>query len=67
LQAARTLAAGKEPLLHTAIYYCQQAAEKAINGWPKSQYKPFPKTHDIEDLVAHAAVVEIDTADVVSV
>lgn len=26
LQAARTLAAGKEPLLDTAIYHCQQAA-----------------------------------------
>ena len=74
------LAAGKEPLLDTAIYHCQQAAEKAIKGWLQSQDKPFPKTHDIEDLVAQAeklygdfkqiakaAAVELDTADVVSV
>ncbi len=67
LQAARTLAAGKEPLLHTAIYYCQQTAEKAIKGWPQSHDKPFPKTHDIGYWVAQAAVVEIDTADVVPV
>lgn len=80
LQVARTLAEEKEPLLDTAIYHCQQAAEKAIKGWLRSQDKPFPKTHDIEDLVAHAAklhgdfkqfakaaVVEIDTADVASV
>lgn len=48
LQAARTLAAGKEPLLDTAIYHCQQAAEKAVKGWLQSQDNPFPKTHDIE-------------------
>ena len=59
------------------IYHCQQAAEKAIKGWLQSQDKPFPKTHDIEELVApaakvhgdfkqfaKAAVAEIDTADV---
>ena len=55
LQAARTLAAGKEPLLDMAIYHCQQAAEKAVKGWLQSQDNPFPKTHDIEDLVAQAA------------
>lgn len=80
LQAARTLAAGKETLFDTAIHHCQQVAEKAIKGWLRSQDMPFPKTHDIEELVAQAvkvhgdvtqfakvAVVEIDTADVVLV
>ena len=60
LQAARTLAAGKEPLLDTAIYHCQQAAEKAVKGWLQSQDNPFPKTHDIEDLVAQAAKLHGD-------
>lgn len=60
LQAARTLSAGKEPLLDTAIYHCQQAAEKAVKGWLQSQDNPFPKTHDIEDLVAQAAKVHGD-------
>ena len=60
LQAARTLAAGKEPLLDTAIYHCQQAAEKAVKGWLQSQDNPFPKTHDIEELVAHAAKLHGD-------
>ena len=55
LQAARILAAGENPLLDTAIYHCQQAAEKAAKGWLQSQDDPFPKTHDIEDLVAQAA------------
>jgi HEPN domain-containing protein len=55
LQAARTLEAGKEPLLDMAIYHCQQAAEKAVKGWLQSQDDPFPKTHDIKDLVAQAA------------
>lgn len=60
LQAARTLAAGEEPLLDTAIYHCQQAAEKAVKGWLQSQDDPFPKTHDIEDLVAQAAKLHRD-------
>lgn len=55
LQAARILAATAEPLLDTAIYHCQQAAEKAVKGWLQSQDDPFPKTHDIEDLAARAA------------
>lgn len=55
LAAARVLAAAEEPLLDAAIYHCQQAAEKAVKGWLQSQDDPFPKTHDIEDLVDQAA------------
>lgn len=60
LRAARTLAAGEEPLLDTAIYHCQQAAEKAVKGWLQSQDDPFPKTHDIEELVVQAAKLHGD-------
>ena len=60
LQAARTLAAGEEPLLDAAIYHCQQAREEAVKGWLQSQDDPFPKTHDIEDLVAQAAKLHGD-------
>lgn len=32
LAAARKLATGPDPYLDTAVYHCQQAAEKAIKG-----------------------------------
>ena len=49
-----------EPLLDTAIYHCQQAAEKVIKGWLQSQDDPFPKTHDVEVLAAQAAKLHGD-------
>ncbi len=58
LGAARALAAMEEPLLDVAIYHCQQAAEKAVKGWLQSQDRPFPKTHDVEDLVGEAAKLD---------
>ena len=60
LQAALTLAATTEPLLDTAIYHCQQAAEKAIKGWLQLHDDPFPKTHDIEGLAAQASKLNGD-------
>ena len=33
LDSAERLAAGTDPYLDTAIYHCQQAAEKALKGW----------------------------------
>ena len=60
LQAARILAAADEPVLDTAIYHCQQAAEKAVKAWLQSRDDPFPKTHDIEELVEQAAKLDPD-------
>lgn len=54
LQAAHLLATADNPLLDTAIYHCQQAAEKAVKAWLQSKDDPFPKTHDIEELVEQA-------------
>jgi len=58
LAAARALAALSDPLLDSAIYRCQQAAEKALKGWLQVQDDPFPKTHDLEQLVRQAALVQ---------
>lgn len=33
LASARVLAASDPPLLDTAMYHCQQAAEKAVKGY----------------------------------
>jgi HEPN domain-containing protein len=58
LAAARALAALSEPLLDSAIYHCQQAAEKSLKGWLQTQDDPFPKTHDLEQLMRQAALLE---------
>ena len=56
LRSARALSSLADPLLDTAIYHCQQAAEKSIKAWLQGRDEPFPKTHDISDLVEQAAV-----------
>ena len=43
-----------------ALFFCQQAAEKAVKAWLQSKDDPFPKTHDIEDLVEQAAKLNPD-------
>ena len=60
LRSARVLASSKSPLLDTAIYHCQQAAEKSLKAWLQSKDASFPKTHDIEDLVKRASVINLD-------
>jgi HEPN domain-containing protein len=55
LLSARLLASAQDPLLDTAIYHCQQAAEKSLKAWLQSKDEPFPRTHDIEDLVEQAS------------
>ena len=39
LAAAEKLSGGDEPLLDTAIYHCQQAAEKALKGFMTNALK----------------------------
>lgn len=58
LLSARQLAAAETPLLDTAAYHCQQAAEKAIKGFLLYHDTRFTKTHDIEVLVTQAMDVE---------
>lgn len=60
LRSSRALAGLDDPLLDTAIYHCQQAAEKSVKAWLQSNDDPFPKTHDIEDLVERASGIDPD-------
>jgi HEPN domain-containing protein len=60
LRSARTLASAPDPLLDTAIYHCQQAAEKAIKGWLQARDVPFAKTHDLVELVKLASDVSAE-------
>lgn len=58
LLSARKLARGKEPFLDTAIYHCQQAAEKVVKGWLVYHDVSFEKTHDLRLLVTQASEAE---------
>jgi HEPN domain-containing protein len=43
-------------LLDTAIYHCQQAAEKAVKGYLVFCDQEFERTHDVELLIRTAAL-----------
>ncbi len=51
LASAKKLAGPPDPLLDTALYHCQQAAEKAVKGLLLLHDQNFEKTHDITDLL----------------
>lgn len=57
LQTARIVANAVDGPLDTAIYHCQQAAEKSVKGWLTADNAVFEKTHDIRHLVRQAAGV----------
>ena len=58
LLSAKRLTRGKEPYFDTAIYHCQQTAEKAVKGWLVYQDQSFEKTHDLRLLVTLASEIE---------
>ena len=49
-----------EFLLDTAIYHCQQAAEKSLKGWLTFHDLRFEKTHDLRMLATLAAGLDAD-------
>jgi HEPN domain-containing protein len=52
LESARRLMEGDEPYCDTAVYHCQQAAEKAIKAYLTSRDIVFTKTHNLVSLIA---------------
>ena len=54
IAAARKLSADPDPYLDTAIYHCQQAAEKAVKGFLVFHDQDFEKTHSIPLLISLA-------------
>jgi len=67
LASARVLAASDPPLFDTAIYHCQQAAEKAVKGYLVFCDQEFERTHDIELLVRTAALYAQEFVDWIDV
>jgi HEPN domain-containing protein len=58
LAAARKLSEESDPYLDTAIYHCQQAAEKAIKAFLVFHDQRFEKTHDLRPLIGIAQPLE---------
>lgn len=58
LLSAHELASAQTPLLDTAAYHCQQAAEKAVKGFLLYHDVRFEKSHDIVLLISQT--VDID-------
>ena len=58
LGSARRLMEGEEPYLDTAVYHCQQAAEKAIKAYLTYRDLAFEKTHNLVALSARCMPLE---------
>lgn len=58
LRSARVLGSAEDAPLDTAIYHCQQTAEKAVKAFLVSKEISPEKTHDIRKLTLEAAVHE---------
>jgi HEPN domain-containing protein len=67
LASARVLAASKPPLLDTAIYHCQQGAEKAVKGYLVFCDQEFERVHDIEVLIRRSMTQVAEFADWIDV
>lgn len=51
LRSAERLITGTPPLLDTAVYHCQQAAEKALKAYLTLKDSPFQKIHILSVLI----------------
>lgn len=51
LGSARWLLTGDAPFLDTAVYHCQQTAEKALKAYLTLRDTPFQKVHDLTALI----------------
>jgi HEPN domain-containing protein len=58
LASARKLASEPDAHLNTAVFHCQQAAEKAVKAFLVFCDQPFEKIHDIAKLMNQAAGME---------
>jgi HEPN domain-containing protein len=58
LISAKVLASDPQSLLDTAVYHCQQAAEKSIKAWLVFHDQRTEKTHDLRLLVSLASTFE---------
>lgn len=58
LGTARKAAADPDPILDTAVYHCQQAAEKSLKAFLTFHDVLFDKTHNLGALLAQVSAVD---------
>jgi HEPN domain-containing protein len=58
LDSAHKLSADPDQYLDTAIYHCQQAAEKVLKGFLVFHDRRFEKTHDVRALIEQARTID---------
>lgn len=58
LEAARVLLSRETTFLFPVGFHCQQAAEKYLKAFLTWHGVPFPKTHDLDELLDLAAAVD---------
>jgi HEPN domain-containing protein len=58
LRSARILGEGKTPIFDTALFHCQQAAEKALKGFLVYHDTPFEKTHNLTAILDLAVAID---------
>lgn len=63
LSTARKAALDPDPTLDTAIYHCQQAAEKAVKGFLVYNDQRIGRIHDLRLLILKAAKIESSFAE----
>lgn len=66
LRSARQLVVAEPPLLDTAAYHCQQAAEKALKAYLVQHDVPFGKTHLLMPLVELCTDIDPSFATLIS-
>jgi len=54
LRSAQVLGSAAEPLFDTAVYHCQQAAEKSVKAYLVSRGLTPERTHDVRKLTLEA-------------
>ena len=59
LESAKVLAFGTKDLGDTAVYHCQQVAEKSLKAYLTLQDQPFQKVHDLTLLLSQCEVTGI--------
>jgi HEPN domain-containing protein len=60
LESAKILSQSSPLILDTAVYHCQQAAEKAVKGYLMFKGQEAMKTHDVGQLIRQAMKFDLE-------
>jgi HEPN domain-containing protein len=67
LKSARLLGSAEDPPLDTAVYHCQQAAEKMIKAYLVYRGVTPDKTHDVRKLTVQASAFDPTFSELIAI